>query len=81
MKSSYCLICHMGGDVENLTIFSLKKCVSGTKQNKRAAHNPFQSSLCGMEVSQMEEVFRTGRVCVCVCVDQTAADFDLRMHG
>jgi len=33
-------------------------------QNKGAGHNPFQSSLCGMEVSQMEEVFWAGQVCV-----------------
>ncbi len=37
-------------------------------QNKRAGHNPFQLSLCGMKVSQMVEVFRTAQVCVCVCV-------------
>lgn len=45
-------------------------------QNKRAGHNPFQSSLCGMKVSQMEEVFRTGQVCVFVYVDKTARDLN-----
>lgn len=40
MKSSYCLICHVGGDVKKLTIFSFEQVCEWELCLKRRQHGP-----------------------------------------